>query len=137
MLAQLQNVSGNFEGVAYRIDHRDSNSMLSVTLPPGATVKAKPGAMVMMAGTVQIKGGFKKKISLGAALTGGELSESTFTGPGEVVLAPEIWGDIFAINIQPNGAPWLVGKDAYLGATTNVSLSSKSQGFKKALCECA
>jgi hypothetical protein len=74
-------------------------------------------------------------------------------GPGEVVLAPEIWGDIVPISVritcqchsskltstvilpsqvQPN-VVWSVGKDAYLASTTNVTRSTKSQGFMKGL----
>lgn len=135
--AQLQNIMGSFEGVQYKIDHRDSNSVLAITLPAGGVVKSKPGAMVTMSGTVQIKGGFKKKISLGAVLTGGELSESSFTGPGEVLLAPEIWGDVFAISVQPDAPLWSVGKGGYLASTVEVSLSTKSQGLKQGLCKCS
>lgn len=48
--------TGNYEGISYKIDYRDSNSLLAVSLPPGALFKGKPGAMVAMDGTVQIKG---------------------------------------------------------------------------------
>ncbi len=48
--------TGAFEGMQYRVDHRDSNSLLSMNLQPNYQVKGKPGSMVAMAGTVQIKG---------------------------------------------------------------------------------
>ncbi len=62
------------------------------------------------------------------------MSESTFTGPGEVMLAPETWGDIVPINLDGR-TTWSVGKDAFLACTSNIVRSTKSQGFGKALCE--
>ena len=62
------------------------------------------------------------------------MSESLFTGPGEVLLAPEIWGDIVPIQVDGN-SPWSLGKDAFLAATHEIKLTTKSQGFGKALCE--
>ena len=53
---QATETTGNFEGVQYRIAHRDSNSILSLRLQPGVEVKGKPGAMVAMDATVRIKG---------------------------------------------------------------------------------
>ncbi|KIM32896.1 hypothetical protein M408DRAFT_20234, partial [Serendipita vermifera MAFF 305830] len=119
-----QNTTGNFEGVQFLIDHRDSNSILRLTLQPGYTVKGKPGSMVCMDARVQVKGSMK--ISFSKMITGGEMAESTFTGPGEVVLAPDVWGDIIPIHIQP-GTVWSMGKDAYLATTPNVVRSTKSQ----------
>ncbi|KAG8814295.1 hypothetical protein FRC17_001215 [Serendipita sp. 399] len=126
----VQDTTGAFEGCSYRIDHRDSNSILTVTLQQGYGIKAKPGAMVAMAGTVQIQGSMK--ISFTKMMTGGEMSESRYTGPGELILAPEIWGDIVPIPIQPN-VTWSVGKDAYLGCTMGVTRTTKSQGLMKGL----
>jgi len=126
----VQNTTGSYEGVQYLIDHRDSNSILRLTLQPGYTVKGKPGSMVCMDARVQIKGSMK--ISFSKMLTGGDMSESTFTGPGEVVLAPDVWGDIIPISVEPNTV-WSMGKDAYLATTINVVRSTKSQGLMKGL----
>ena len=63
--------SGEVEGAQYRVDHRDSNSMLSLRLQPGYQIKAKPGSMVAMDASVQIKG--KLKVSLKKMFTGGEV----------------------------------------------------------------
>jgi len=130
--AQTQNTVGSYEGLQYRIDHRDSNTILSVLLQQEFPLQVKPGAMVTMAGTVQVKGNFSKGAFL-KAFTGGEMSVSTFTGPGEVVLAPEVWGDIFPLRIEPNGQQWVLGKDAYLAATSGVVLASKAQGLGQSL----
>ena len=63
-----------------------------------------------------------------------QMSESMFTGPGEVLLAPETWGDIVPIHLDGQTA-WSVGRDAVLACTTNVMRDTKSQGFGKALCK--
>jgi uncharacterized protein (AIM24 family) len=89
---------GTFEGVNYRIDHRDSNSILHLTLQPDYEVKGKPGAMVTMQPSVKIRGNFK--FSFKKMVGGGDMSESWFTGPGDVILAPEIWGDIVPIQVR-------------------------------------
>lgn len=64
-----------------------------------------------------------------------QMSESIFTGPGEVLLAPDIWGDIVPIHLDGR-ADWSVGKDAFLACTTGVTRTTKSQGLGKALCKC-
>jgi len=125
-----QNTTGSYEGVQFQIDHRDSNSVLRLSLQQGYTVKGKPGSMVAMAATVGITGSMK--FSFSKMMTGGEMSESKFTGPGEVILAPEVWGDIVPISVQPDTV-WSVGKDAYLASTGNVTRTSKSQGFMKGI----
>ena len=94
----VQDTFGTYEGLSYRIDHRDSNSILHLTLHPGYEVKGKPGAMVTMQPTVQIRGNLK--FSFKKMVTGGEMAESWFTGPGEVVLAPEVWGDIVPVRVS-------------------------------------
>ena len=144
--------TGQAEGAQFRIDHRDSNSMLYVRLQPGAEIKAKPGSMVAMDATVRIKG--KLKFSVKKLLTGGEvrrtpersapsgfgtdwcapqMSESIFTGPGEVLLAPDTWGDIVPIHLDGQ-TNWSVGRDAFLACTMGVTRSTKSQGLGKAFC---
>ena len=88
-LGSLADLTGQFNGGYYKIDHRDTNTLLSVTLLPSAPFHAQPGAMVAMSPEVKLKG--KMKFSFKKLLTGSEMSQSTFTGPGEVLLAPPIW----------------------------------------------
>ena len=61
------------------------------------------------------------------------MSESHFTGPGEVILAPDIWGDIVPIPLDGR-VQWKVGKHSYLASTQGVVITHKSQGIMKGLC---
>lgn len=63
--------TGQVEGAQFRIDHRDSNSMLYVQLQPEYTIKAKPGSMVAMDASVRIRGNLK--FSAKKMFTGGEV----------------------------------------------------------------
>lgn len=67
--------TGQVEGAQFRVDHRDSNSMLYLRLQSGYQIKAKPGSMVAMDTTVQIKG--KLKFSVKKIFTGGEVCHTS------------------------------------------------------------
>ncbi|PCH43433.1 DUF124-domain-containing protein [Wolfiporia cocos MD-104 SS10] len=121
-------ITGAYEGVQYKIDNRDSNSMLYMRLQPGFEVLGKPGSLVSMDPTVQIKG--KMNFSFKKLLTGGELSFSHFWGPGEVVMAPETWGDIAQILLDGR-CSWHFGKHAFLACTPGVQMNTKAQSFGK------
>lgn len=83
-----------------------------------------------MSPTITLKGAVK--FSLKKLIAGGEMSTSTYTGPGELLLAPEALGDI--TNIRLNGSEqWSVGKDAFLAATQGIVKEYKSQGFGNAM----
>lgn len=88
-LGSLTDLTGDFPGGYYKIDHRDTNALLSITLLPNAQFHSQLGAMVAMTPDVKLKG--KLKFSFKKMLTGGEMSQSTCTGPGEILLAPSIW----------------------------------------------
>jgi uncharacterized protein (AIM24 family) len=88
-LGSLADMTGQFNGGYYKIDHRDTNTLLSVTLSTDAVFYAQPGAMVAMSPQVTLKGKFK--FSFKKMLTGGEMSQAKYTGPGEILFAPAIW----------------------------------------------
>ncbi|KAK6530308.1 hypothetical protein TWF694_003668 [Orbilia ellipsospora] len=125
-----QELVGQFNGGSYRIDHRDSNTILTINLAHGCPITAKPGAMVAMAATVTLKGSVK--VSLKKLISGGELAHSTYTGPGEVILAPASLGDIVPIRLDGN-QQWTMGKDAFLANTQGVIRDYKSQGLGSAM----
>lgn len=130
MAHAVQDTAGQFNGVDFRIDHRDSNSLLFLRLQPEVEIKAKPGSMVAMDPSVKIRG--KTKFSFKRLISGADLSQSVFTGPGEVLLAPEIWGDIVPIQLRGDGA-WFVGKHSFLASTAEVQMATQSQGISNAL----
>ena len=92
-------------------------------------ITSKPGAMIHMSPNVTLKG--EIKVSMKKLFTGGQMTTSTYTGPGLVALAPTLFGDIITLQIQP-GQTWNVGKDAYLASTSEVVKNSKAQGLGKA-----
>ena len=129
-VAPTQSDSGSFNGGSYTITHRDTNAVLSVTLQQGANVRSKSGAMIHMSGSVQLTG--KVKFSMKKLFTGGDMSESTYVGPGRVALGPTRFGDIITLHIDGR-QQWTIGKDAFLACTPDVLRETKSQGFGKAM----
>ncbi|PYI02072.1 DUF124-domain-containing protein [Aspergillus sclerotiicarbonarius CBS 121057] len=119
---------GTFNGGSYRISHRDTNTLLTIQLAVGCPIQARPGVMIAMTPSMSLRGslsfGFMK------ALAGGQLARSTYTGPGEVLLAPSILGDVTVLRVDGT-RDWTVGKDAFLACTTGVKIEYKTQGLMK------
>jgi uncharacterized protein (AIM24 family) len=88
------------------------------------------GAMIAMSPTVTLKGSVKFTVK--KLIAGGHMTHSTFTGPGEVLLAPPMLGDITNIRLSGDQV-WSVGKDAFLACTQGISKDYKRQGIGKAL----
>lgn len=82
-----------------------------------------------MSTTVTVKGEFK--YSLRKLLAGADKSHTTFTGPGELVLAPPGLGDIVAIVLSGLEA-WFVGKNAFLSCTQGVLRTYERQSLSQA-----
>jgi uncharacterized protein (AIM24 family) len=121
---------GTFNGGSYRISHRDSNTIVTIQLAVGCPLEVKPGCMIAMSPTMTLKGAVK--FSMKKLVTGGEMSVSTYTGPGELLLAPFSFGDI--TNIRMTGKEtWSASKDAFLACTTGVTKDYKAQSFSKAM----
>ena len=83
-----------------------------------------------MSPTMTLKGAIK--FSLKKLIAGGEIAHSTFTGPGELLLAPATLGDITTIRFSGNDT-WNVGRDAFLAATQGIVKEYKSQSIGKAM----
>lgn len=121
---------GTFNGGSYRVSHRDTNTILTIQLAVGCPLTVKPGAMISMSPTMTLKGAVK--ISLKKFIAGGHMTHSTFTGPGELLLAPPSLGDITNIRLVAGGEAWSVGKDAFLACTAGVIKDYKAQSISKA-----
>ena len=74
------------------------------------------------------------KISFKKLIPNSELAESYITGPGEVLLAPETWGDVVPIRLDGT-TTWNFSKHSFLACTQGVTRAHKAQSFGKALCE--
>lgn len=57
--------------------------------------------------------------------------ESEYDGPGSIALGPTLFGDIIPLRI--NGSQWIIGKDAFLASTSEVTKKREVQGLGKAL----
>ncbi|RAO72213.1 uncharacterized protein BHQ10_008225 [Talaromyces amestolkiae] len=122
---------GTFNGGSYRISHRSVNSIVTLQLAMGAPLDARPGVMIAMSPTVTLKGNFH--FSVKKLLIGGEMAHSTYTGPGEVLLAPSVLGDITVLRLSDDGEVWKVGRDAYLANTASIKKKYKAQNLSKTL----
>lgn len=121
---------GTFNGGAFRVSHRDTNSILTLQLAMGCPITAKPGAMIAMSPSVSLKGAVKFSVK---KLFGGEMSNSVFTGPGELLLAPPVLGDIHLLRMTNESPSWSVGRDAFLASTQGITRDIKGQGISKAI----
>lgn len=83
-----------------------------------------------MSSTITLKGAFK--FSIKKMLIGGEMSVSTFTGPGELLLAPSVLGDIIVLRFTGSEV-WKVGKDSFLAATSGIVKDYQGQGLTKGM----
>ncbi|KAG6057749.1 hypothetical protein E4U17_000964 [Claviceps sp. LM77 group G4] len=121
---------GTFNGGSYRISHRDCNTVLTIQLAIGCPLQAKPGAMIAMSATMQLKG--EVKFSMKKMIVGADMAVSRYVGPGELLLAPPMLGDITSIRLDGQDS-WIVGHDAFLAATQGVIKDHKRQGLGKAI----
>ncbi|KAI1641734.1 DUF124-domain-containing protein [Daldinia loculata] len=122
---------GTFNGGSYRISHRDCNTIITIQLAMGCPIAAKPGVLIAMSPTITLKGEYKFSMKKLMA-SGSELGHSTFIGPGELLLAPGMLGDMTTIRLTGEES-WSVGKDAYVASTQGVIRDYKRQGLGKAM----
>lgn len=123
-----QGDTGTFPGGTYNITHRDNDAVLNVNLQQdGAFIRAKPGAMIYMSGSVQLSG--KTNFSMRDMFSGKETAESTYLGPGRISLCPTLSGDVFPLYID-NQASWTIAKNVYLACTSGITRAAVRKSFK-------
>lgn len=114
------------------IGYRPAHSLARVMLQPGESIVAESGAMVGMSTNVQMQtqsgglmGGLKR-------MFGGEsFFRNTFTaqgGPGEVLLAQALCGDMVALPMTPHG--FFIQNSAYIASTPDVQVETQTGGFR-------
>lgn len=86
--------------------------------------------MIAMSPTITLRG--TVKFSMKKLLIGGEMAISTYTGPGELLLAPSVLGDITVLRLM-GSETWKLGKDAFLAATSGIHKDYQAQGLAKGM----
>lgn len=118
----------------HEILYNPSFAVARVLLEPGESIRAESGAMMSMSANVHLEskvtGGLGKMF--GRMLGGESAFQSTFTaqnGPGEVILAPGLPGDIVAVDVS--NQPMMVTSGAYLAGDTRLDMQTQAslKGF--------
>ncbi len=124
------------------IGYRPAHSMAKVSLNHGESIMAESGAMVGMSTNVQMQTGMSS--NKGGGLLGGLLGglkralageswfRNTFTavnGPGEVLLAHAVCGDMVTLDMTQQG--YYLTASSFIASTPNVNVDTKLQGFAK------
>lgn len=112
--------------------------MVRVELAAGEQIKAESGAMVWASPTIDVEskmeGGFLGALSR-KLLTGEKFFFQTLRasrGPGEVLLAPTVPGEIVVLELDGVNE-YMVQKDGFLAGADTVSIESKMQSFTRGL----
>ncbi|KAJ5725847.1 uncharacterized protein N7483_007204 [Penicillium malachiteum] len=121
---------GIFNGGSYRISHRDTNSIVTFQLAMGCPLKAKPGVMLAMSSTMTLRGEFK--FSIKKFLAGSKFGVSTYTGPGELLLAPFILGDCMVLQLHGD-KKWRIPHEAFLACTSGIEHEYVTQDLTKGM----
>jgi len=116
----------------FEVLYRPAHSLARVHLQPGEAVVAESGAMVGMSTNVQMQTQSGGVVSGLKRLFGGEsFFRNTFytqQGPGEVLLAHALCGDMAVLEMTPQG--YYVQSSSFIASTQNVEINTKVGGFK-------
>ena len=118
----------------FEILYRPSYAMAKIALRGGESIVAESGAMVAMSDNVEIKteargglfGGLKRSV-----MGGESFFQNTFmaqNGPGEVMLAPALPGDI--AHLRLNGETVFVQSGSYMASSPDIEIDTKWSGAK-------
>lgn len=84
--------------------------------------------MIAMSPTITLRGNIS--FSWKKLIIGGSMTMSHYTGPGELLLAPSMLGDIMVIRME-DPEEWKIGRDAFLGHTAGIEHKYQSQSLSK------
>ncbi|MCP9454997.1 MAG: TIGR00266 family protein [Nitrospira sp.] len=112
--------------------------LVKIELSAGEQIKAESGAMVGASPTIDVEskmeGGFLGALSR-KLLTGEKFFFQTLRasrGPGEVLLAPTVPGEIVILELD-GVTEYMVQKDGFLAGADSVRIESKMQSFARGL----
>lgn len=122
----------------YELLYPGAFTMLKVRLPQGGRVKAEADAMVAMSSTMDVEGkmeggvlgGLARKFLSGESFFFQQVVASR--GPGEVLLAHAIPGDIQAIELDGSQG-YILQKDGFFAGSDSLDVSTKMQNLAKGL----
>ncbi|WP_437671439.1 TIGR00266 family protein [Sorangium sp. So ce131] len=112
--------------------HRPSHALAQCRLDPGERVIAESGALVGMSTNVRVEtqsGGLMS--GLKRMIAGESFFRNTFTaegGPGEVLFAPPLPGDMVVIEVGDR--QWCAQSSAYVASSPEVEVKTRSGGLR-------
>ena len=120
----------------YEILHEGTFPIVKCHLEQGEQIKAESDAMITMSPTIDVTGSTEGGILKGLArMAAGEKFFfqylSANRGPGDIIFAHALPGDIMPIEL--NGTGLKIQKDGFLAATTGVDVETKVQNLTKGL----
>jgi uncharacterized protein (TIGR00266 family) len=115
------------------VAYRPAQAMARIGLAPGESIRAESGAMVGMSTNVQMQTGATGGVMSGLKrMFGGEsFFQNTFTaqgGPGEVLLAHSLCGDIVPLEMTQAG--YFIQSSSYIASSPWVQCDTKIGGFR-------
>ena len=115
------------------IGYRPAQAMARVGLNAGEAIRAESGAMVGMSTNIHMETGMTGGVMSGLKrMFGGEsFFQNTFTaqgGPGEVLLAHSLCGDIVPLEMTQSG--FFIQSSSYIASSPWVQCDTKIGGFR-------
>jgi len=122
----------------YELLYPGAFTLLKVLLPHGKRIKAESDAMVAMSSTIDVEG--KMEGGVMSSLARRFLSGESFffqqlvanRGPGEVLLAHSVPGDIQVIEMD-GSTDYILQKDGFFAASDTITISTKMQNLTRGL----
>jgi uncharacterized protein (TIGR00266 family) len=116
-----------------RILYPGTNSLVEFILEKGEKVKAESDAMVAMTNTMDVEGRMEGGVlgGLGRMLAGEKFFFQTLSasrGPGRVLVAPSIPGDVVLLELD-GSVEYNVQKDGFLAGDESIVVSTKAQNL--------
>ncbi|MFZ5642850.1 MAG: TIGR00266 family protein [Bacillota bacterium] len=121
----------------HKILYQGAFPLVQINLEKGETIKAESDAMVAMSSTVDVEGRMEGGLLGGIArmVAGESFFLQTLTarrGPGEVLLAPSMPGDV--VDVELDGSYNLVvQKDGFLAGSAGLQVSAKLQNLAQGI----
>ncbi|GAO46808.1 TRAP-like protein [Saitoella complicata NRRL Y-17804] len=122
-------VAGRYGNImSWELLYRSTNTLLKVQLQAGASLNAHSGCMVGMSHSIAIE----SKTKFGNMFKSGEVFSSTFhakNGPGYILLAPAIYSDVIALEVNGSDGYLIGDAEQYIASTLEIKKETKFAGL--------